>query len=133
MYFLRRCLALSAQKQRILKNIQKALSPEFVDKWGTAIDQENESFHRHQRFSAVPLPAGARPLPGLCIFTRKLDGSAKACFCVGSHRQIMGRDYFPNKNYCAFLSCRDNRLITYYLITYYLITYYLITYFPSIP
>ena len=101
----------SAHKPRIPKNIQQALSPDFVDEWGPAIDQENKGFQHHQCFSAVPLPAGARPLPGIWVFTRKRDGSAKARFCVGGHRQILGRDYFPNKNYCAVLSSRDNRIL----------------------
>jgi hypothetical protein len=49
--------------------------------------------------AAVRLPSGARPLPWLWVFTRKRDGTPKARFCVGGHRQIMGRDYFPNKIY----------------------------------
>ncbi len=100
-----------AKNQRIPKNIQQALSPEFVDEWGPAIDQENKGFLHHNCFTAVPLPSGVRPLPGLWVFTRKRDGSPKARFCVGGHRQIMGRDYFPNKNYCAVLSSRDNRIL----------------------
>jgi hypothetical protein len=101
----------SATTPRIPKSIQQALSPEFVDEWGPAIDKENQGFRHHNCFTAVPLPPGARPLPGLWVFTRKRDGSPKARFCVGGHRQIMGRDYFPNKNYCAVLSSRDNRIL----------------------
>jgi hypothetical protein len=100
-----------APNQHIPKNIQQALSPAFVDEWGPAIDKENKGFQHHDCFAAVPLPSGARPLPGLWVFTRKRDGSPKARFCVGGHRQIMGRDYFPNKNYCAVLSSRDNRIL----------------------
>jgi hypothetical protein len=100
-----------APNQRIPKNIQQALSPEYVDEWGPAIDKENKGFQHHNCFAAVPLPYGARPLPGLWVFTRKRDGTPKARFCVGGHRQIMGRDYFPNKNYCAVLSSRDNRIL----------------------
>jgi hypothetical protein len=102
-----------AQHQRIPKNIQQALSPEFVGEWGPAIDRENQGFRHHNCFAAVPLPSGERPLPGLWVFTRKRDGSPKpeAWFCVGGHRQIMGRDYFPNKNYCAVLSSRDNCIL----------------------
>ncbi len=36
---------------------------------------------------------------------------AKARFCVGGHRQILGQDYFLNKNYCAVLSSRNNRIL----------------------
>jgi hypothetical protein len=100
-----------SKSHRIPKNIQQALSPDFVHEWGPAIDRENQGFQHHNCFTAVPLPSGARPLPGLWVFTRKRDGSPKARFCVGGHRQIMGRDYFPNKNYCAVLSSRDNRIL----------------------
>jgi hypothetical protein len=78
---------------------------------GPAIDKENKGFQHHHCFSTVPLPSGVRTLPGLWVFTRKRDGAPKARFCVGGHRQIIGRDYFPNKNYCAVLSSRDNRIL----------------------
>ena len=32
----------------------------------------------------------------------------KALFCVGGHHQLLGKDYFQNKNYCSVLSSRDN-------------------------
>jgi hypothetical protein len=95
----------------IPKTVQQALSPSFVDEWGPAIDKENAGFQKYDCFAAVPLPSGAHLLPGLWVFTRKRDNSAKARFCVGGHRQLLGRDYFPNKNYCAVLSSRDNRIL----------------------
>ena len=82
-----------------------------MDEWGPAIDKENGGFCKYDCFAAVPLPHGERTLPGLWVFTRKRDGTAKARFCVGGHRQLLGRDYFPNKNYCAVLSSRDNRIL----------------------
>jgi hypothetical protein len=100
-----------APNQSIPKNIQQALYPEYVDECGHAIDKENKGFQHHNCFAAVPLPSGACPLPGLWIFTRKRDGTPKARFCVGGHRQIMGRNCFPNKNYCAVLSSRDNHIL----------------------
>jgi hypothetical protein len=102
-----------AQHQRIPKNIQQALPPDFVGECGPAIDKENQGFRHHNCFAAVPLPSGARPLPCLWVFTLKRDGSRapKAWFCVGGNRHITGRDYFPNKNYCAVLSSRDNRIL----------------------
>ena len=30
---------------------------------------------------------------------------------IGGHRQILGKDYFVNKNYCSVLSSRDNRIL----------------------
>jgi hypothetical protein len=76
------------------------------------IDRENAGFQKDNCFQHVPsLPSGARTLPGLWVFTRKRDNSAKARFCVGGHRHLIGRDYFPNKTYCAVLSSRDNRIL----------------------
>ena len=97
----------------IPRNVKDALSPKFVDEWGPAIDRENAGFVKHKCFEPLPsIPiAGARTLPGIWVFTRKRDNSAKARFCIGGHRQILGQDYFPNKNYCAVLSSRDNRLL----------------------
>ena len=97
----------------IPRNVKDALSPKFVDEWGPAIDRENAGFVKHKCFEPFPsIPiAGARTLPGIWVFTRKRDNSAKARFCIGGHRQILGQDYFPNKNYCAVLSSRDNRLL----------------------
>ena len=42
--------------------------------------------------------------------TRKRNGSAKARLCVEGQKQILGRDYFENKNYCTLLSRRDIRI-----------------------
>ena len=103
-----------SRTSRVPKNVTEALSPAFVDEWGPAIDRENAGFQKYNCFQPVPsssLPPGQRTLPGLWIFTRKRDHTAKARFCVGGHRQILGRDYFPNKNYCAVLSSRDNRIL----------------------
>ncbi len=86
-----------APNQCISKNIPQALSPEYVDEWGPAIDKENKGFQHHNCFAAVLLPSGTHPLPGLWVFTQKRDGTSKARFCVGSHHQIMDRDYFPSK------------------------------------
>jgi hypothetical protein len=80
-----------APNQRIPKNIQQALSPKYVDEWCPAIDKENKGFHSSFSF----LCASSSWVVG---FQRKRDGTPKARFCVGGHRQIMGRDY---KNYCA--------------------------------
>jgi len=102
---------LAGPNDSIPSTIKEALSSSFVQEWGPAIDRENEGFCQHACFEAVPLPSGARTLPGIWVFTRKRDGSAKARFCVGGHRQIMGRDYFLNKKYCAVLSSRDNRIL----------------------
>ena len=96
---------------RIPKSVQQALSPSFLDEWGPAIDRENAGFLKHSCFAPVQLPPGQRTLPGLWVFTRKRDNTAKARFVVGGHRQLLGRDYFPNKNYCAVLSSRDNRIL----------------------
>jgi len=98
-------------KTNIPKNIKEALSPQFVSEWGPAIDKENEGFRAHDCFQSMPLPAGAKLLPGIWVFTRKRDGTAKARFCVGGHKQILGQDYFENRNYCAVLSSRDNRIL----------------------
>ncbi len=68
----------TAKIPRIPKNIQQALSPEFFDEWGPAIDNENKGFLHHNYLTAIPLPSGARLLPGLWVFTRKRDGTPKA-------------------------------------------------------
>ncbi len=41
----------------------------------------------------MALPNQAKVLPGIWVFTRKHDHSAKTRFCVCGHRQILGRDY----------------------------------------
>ena len=57
----------------------------FVDEWGPAIDNENAGFAEYKCFHPMPLPAQAKILPGIRIFTRKGDGSPKARFCMGGH------------------------------------------------
>jgi hypothetical protein len=91
-----------AQNQRIPTNIQQVLSPDFVDELSPAIDKENKAFQHRNCFATVSLPYDARYLPGLWVFTRKRDGTPTARFCVGGHRHIMGRDYFPNKVIALF-------------------------------
>ena len=93
------------------KNLAAALSPQFVGEYGPAIDKENAGFKKHECFEVVRLPEGAKCLPTQWIFTRKRDGSPKARFVIGGHRQVMGKDYFENKNYCSVLSSMDNRLL----------------------
>ena len=95
----------------IPRNVKEALSQAFVDEWGPAMDRENAGFVKHSCFTPVVLPPHAKVLPGIWVFTRKRDHSAKARFCVGGHRQLLGRDYFANKNYCAVLSSRDNCIL----------------------
>ena len=41
----------------IPKNVNKALSPHFVDEWGPAIDNENAAFAEYKCFHPMPLPA----------------------------------------------------------------------------
>jgi hypothetical protein len=77
--------------QRIPKNVQQALSLQFVEEWGTAIDRENVDFPNHDCFDPVQLPPNAHILPCLWVFTRKRDNTAKARFCVGGHLQLLGR------------------------------------------
>ena len=101
----------TSANNKIPRNIVQALSPEFVKEWGPAIDKENEGFVSHNCFTPMVLPSGSRKLPGIWVFTRKRDGLAKARFCVGGHKQIIGLDYFANRNYCAVLSSRDLRLL----------------------
>ena len=105
-----------SRTSRVPKNVTEALSPAFVDEWGPAIDHENAGFQKNNCFQPVPsssLPPGQRTLPGLWIFTSRRDHTAKARFRVGGHREleILWRDYFPKKNYCAILSSRDNRTL----------------------
>ena len=93
------------------RNLSDALSPQFIAEFGPAIDKENAGFVTHECFEAVPLPAGARCLPTQWLFNRKRDGTAKARLVVCGHRQVLGKDYFENKNYCSVLSSRDNRIL----------------------
>jgi hypothetical protein len=93
-------------------NVKEVLSPKFVEEWGPAIHCKNEGFVKYKCFETTPaLPSGAHTLSGIWVFTSKLDNYAKARFCIGGHRQILGQDYFQNKNYCAVLSSRDNRIL----------------------
>ena len=62
-------------------------------------------------FSSYAITSQAKILPGIWFFTRKRDGSPNARFREGGHRQLLGKDYFPNKNYCAVLSSRDNCIL----------------------
>ena len=66
--------------------MKEALSPAFVDEWGPAIDRENAGFVKHSCFATMALPKNAKVLPGIWVFTRKRDQSAKARFCVGGGR-----------------------------------------------
>ena len=95
----------------IPRNLEEALSPRFIGEFGPAIDKENGGFQKHNCFKPVTLPPGARTLPGQWLFSRKRDGSAKARFVIGGHRQILGKDYFVFKNYCSVLTSRDNRIL----------------------
>ncbi len=79
--------------------------------WGAAIDRENAGFIKHSCFEPVTLPKNAKVLPGIWVFIHNRDHSAKVQICLGGHRQLLGRDYFANKNYCAVLSSRDNHII----------------------
>ncbi len=78
----------------IPRNVKEALSPAFVAEWGPARGREKSGILKQSCFEALALPKHAKLLPGIWVFTRKRDGSAKARFCVGGHRQILGRDYF---------------------------------------
>ena len=73
------------------------------------IQKEIQGFLHHDCFDIVP--AGPRVLPGIWIFSQKRDGTPKARFCVGGHRQILGRDYFEHQNYASVLANRDNRIL----------------------
>jgi hypothetical protein len=93
------------------RSVSDALSPRFVNEFGPAMDRENAGFLKHECFQPVSLPAGARLLPCHWLFSYKRDGTPKARFVLGGHRQRLGMDYFEHKNYCAVLSSRDNRIL----------------------
>ena len=78
----------------IPENVKEALSPKPVEEWGPAIDSENAGFVKYNCFEALPslTNASARTLPSIWVFTSKRDNS------TGGHSQILGQDYFPNKN-----------------------------------
>ncbi len=95
----------------IPRNANEALSPEFSSEWTPAMDKEIQGFIRHKCYLPVPRTAEIRTLPGSWIFTRKRDGTAKARFVIGGHRQRLGIDYFEFQNYCAVLASRDNRVL----------------------
>jgi hypothetical protein len=102
----------SEEVKNVPRNVKEALSPKFVNEFGPAIDKENQGFIKHNCFKAMPLPEGAKTLPGQWIFSRKRrDNTPKARFVIGGHRQILGKDYFVNKNYCSVLSSRDNSVL----------------------
>jgi len=90
-------LEITGGDNTVPKNIQEALSPSFIEEWGHAIDAENAGFQKMDCFKPTPLPPGRKVLPGIWRFTRKHDHSAKARFCTGGHRQILGRDYFEKQ------------------------------------
>ena len=75
------------------------------------MDRDINGFLKHERFAVEKLHSGARCLPGIWIFSRKRDGTAKARFVVGGHRQIEGKDYFADQTYTAVLASRDNRIL----------------------
>ena len=53
------------------RSLHEALSPEFVDVWGPAMDLELQGFQKYQCFQPVPIPAqGMRTIPGHWIFFR---------------------------------------------------------------
>ena len=89
------------------RNLTDALSPQFIAKFGPAIDKENAAFVKHECFA---LPAGAYCLPTQWLFNSKRDGMAKARLVVCGHRQVLGKDYFENKNYRSVLSSSDNSI-----------------------
>ena len=91
------------------KTVKEALSPEFLPEWGPAMDREISGFVKHECFAVTTLPPGARCLPGIWIFSRKRDGSAKARFVVGGHRQLEGKDYFADQTYAAVLASQIGR------------------------
>jgi len=101
-----------SQGAQIPRNVQEALSPAFVQLWGPAIDLELSGFEKYQCFQPVPVPPeGLRTIPGHWIFSIKRNGTPKARFVMGGHRQQIGVDYFEYKNYAAVLSSRDNRVL----------------------
>ena len=72
----------------------------FVDEWAAAMDRGLQGFIKYKCFDVISNPPkGTRTLPGSWIFSRKRDGTAKARFVMGGHRQRLGIDYFEYKNY----------------------------------
>ena len=116
MILLRRCRYPMVVGHQYPQYVQQAVSPSFVDEWGPAIDRENAGFLKHSCFAPVCLPPGHSKLPGLWGFTCNLssckcDNTAEARYAVGGHRQMLGSDCFPNKNYSAVLSSCDNSIL----------------------
>jgi len=95
----------------IPRNPQEAQSSSFASEWEPAMDRELKGFLHHQCFVPVPRTPEIRVLPGSWLFSRKRDGSAKARFVIGGHRQRLGIEYFEFQNYCAVLASRDNRVL----------------------
>jgi hypothetical protein len=93
------------------ENLSVALSPQIVGEFGPAMDKENADFVTHECFVAVRLPVGARVLPTQWVYTRKRDGTARKRLVICGHRQILGKDYFENRNYCSVFTSRDNRIL----------------------
>ena len=75
------------------------------------MDKGIQGFLHHKCFAPVPIRPDLRILPGSWLFSRKRNGTAKARFVIGGHRQRLGIDYFEFKNYCAVLASRDNRVL----------------------
>ena len=104
-------VALQEVSQTVPKNLAQALSPDFADEWGAAIDRENAGFLKHDCFEVLPsLPPNASLLPGMWVFSRKRETNlAKARWCVCGNRQVPGRDC--DQVYCGVLSSRDNKIL----------------------
>ena len=85
------------QSQPIPRNCTEAQSPQFASEWHPTMDKEIQGFLHHNCFRPVKLRPGIRTLPGSWLFTRKRNGTAKARFVIGGHRQRLGIDYFEFK------------------------------------
>ncbi len=72
-----------APNQPIPEYVQQALSLQFVEEWGPAIDRENVGFLNHDCFAPDQLPPNAHVFPGLWVFPMKRDNTAKSPFLCG--------------------------------------------------
>lgn len=94
------------------RTVEEAMSPKFAPEFIPAMDAEIGGFLHHTCFGIFPKTSNSpKTLPGFWIFSRKRDGTAKARFVIGGHRQRLGKDYFQYKNYASVLSSRDNRVL----------------------
>ena len=76
---------------QVPRTLREALSPAFVDVWGPAVDSELSGFQKYQCFQPVPVPPeGIRTIPGHWLFSVKRNGTPKARFVMGGHRQRIG-------------------------------------------